>query len=287
MDNINLNSLYYFFEIAKEGSLKRAALKLHLTQPTLSHQLRSLEKSLGIDLFNRVGRQLVINPEGELVLEYCYKVFSNLNELRNILELKRNNPTEQLNVGVPPSMSKISVFKFISEYIRDQSIKVTVNEDNLKYLLPDLERRNLDIIFVDHQVHNLPKTIVQHKLYQRKFVAVCNPNCKLKRKKFPGNLEGLPFINYTKETGLHEKINNFLAKNNVVVQNFTEVDDTAMIKEILLNQEFAAIIPRVAVEREIKEKKLKEIALVPEIISHIFTLINDDNTNPVVKRLLP
>jgi LysR family transcriptional activator of nhaA len=285
MKNINLNSLYYFFEIAKEGSLKKAALKLHLTQPTLSHQLRSLEDSLGLPLFNRVGKSLVINAEGKLVLEYCYKVFPNLNELRNVLELKRNRATEQLNVGVLPSMSKISVYKYIAEYIRDQTIKVTINEDGLSSLLHQMENKNLDIIFIDHQVYNLPKTIIQKKLYEGKFSAVCNPKCTLVKKKFPNSMEGLPFINYTKETYLHDRINSWLNKKKVIVQNFTEVDDTSLIKEILLNQKFAAIVPREAVEREIKEKKLKELGRVLELKNEIFTLINDDNTNPVITQL--
>lgn len=284
MQNINLNSLYYFFEIAKAGSLKQAAIQLHLTQPTLSHQLKSLEKELATNLFNRVGKKLEINQEGKLVLEYCYKVFSQLGDMKNNLELKRNRPTDQLNVGVLPSMSKLSVFHAISEYIRDQTIKVTIKEENLKYLVPELEKKELDIIFIDYQIHNYPKSIVQSKLYSREFVAVCNPKCKLKRKAFPQNMEGLPFINYTMETPLHHKINNFLSKNNVTVQNFTEVDDTSLIKEILINQPFAAIIPRIAVKREIADKIVKQIAKVPEIKSDIYVLINDDNSNPILKK---
>lgn len=283
MKDIKLNSLFYFFEIAKTGSLKHAAVKLHLTQPTLSHQLKSLEKSLGTELFTRVGKKLELNQEGELVMDYCYKVFSLLDEMKISLDLKRKKVVNKLKVGVLPSMSKLSVYRSIAEYIRDQTIKVAIKEENLKYLLLELEKKDLDIIFTDFQVHNYPKSIVQKKLYARKFVAVCNPQCKLKRKPFPHNLEGQPFINFTHESSLHDKINSYLRRNNVVVQNFTEVDDSSLIKEILLNQCFVAIVPYVAVQREIKEKKLKKIADVADIKSDIHILINDDNSNPIVK----
>jgi LysR family transcriptional activator of nhaA len=283
MQDINMNSLFYFFEIAKAGSLKQAAIKLHLTQPTLSHQLKTLEHNLGVMLFDRIGKRLQLNNDGKLVLEHCYKIFAQLQEMKNNIDLKRERPTNQLNIGALPSMSKLSVYKSIAEYIRDQTIKVTIKEENIKYLLPELENKDLDIIFTDFQVHNYPKSIIQKKLYSRDFIAVCNPQCKLKRKPFPFNLEGLPFINYTQETPLHDKINNYLKKQGVVVQNYTEVDDTSLIKEILLNQNFAAIIPKVAVQREIKEKKLKKLGDVLQIKSDIYILINDDNSNPIIK----
>lgn len=286
MQHISLNSLYYFWQIAKAGSLKQAALQLHLTQPTLSHQLKSLETSLNTDLFERQGRSLKINKHGKIVQEYCDKIFSQIQEMQNVLALNITGSIDKLGIGVIPSMSKSSVYDFLAPYIYDQSIRVAVKEDNLKYLLQELEMGELDIIFTDFKIINLPKSILQRKFYKRDFVAVCNPNCKLIKKPFPQNLTGLKFVNYTTETTLNQKITNYLNKNSIKLQDFTEVDDTSLIKEICLNETFAAILPASAVKRELREKKLKKLGNVEGLDSDIFMLIYDDNKNDVLKQFL-
>ena len=71
MDWINYHHLLYFYTIAREGSIARACKQLHLTQPTLSAQLRALEESLGEKLFLRSGRSLVLTEIGRLVYRYA------------------------------------------------------------------------------------------------------------------------------------------------------------------------------------------------------------------------
>jgi len=64
---LNYHHLLYFWTVAREGSVSRAAESLHLSQPTVSGQLRRLERSLGIRLFKRSGRNLVPTEEGRMV----------------------------------------------------------------------------------------------------------------------------------------------------------------------------------------------------------------------------
>ena len=67
MDWLNYHHLLYFWMVAKEGGISRAAKQLHLTQPTLSSQIKKLEKAVGAELFTRVGRSLVLTETGQLV----------------------------------------------------------------------------------------------------------------------------------------------------------------------------------------------------------------------------
>jgi LysR family transcriptional activator of nhaA len=284
MQNINLNSLFYFWEISKAGSLKKAAVKLHLTQPSLSHQLKSLENSLGAQLFNRVGRSLSINKNGELVQEYCNKIFGHVLELENLLALKLNQSVNSLKIGVLPSISKAFVYNLTAPYLRDDSIKLLIKEDNLKYLLRELEDGELDVIVTDFHLDNIAKSLIQKLIHPRSFLAVCNPSCKLEHKSFPKSLTGLKFVNYTPESVLNDKINHYFSKNKIVVRSFTEVDDIALIKEIILNQPYAAILPSLSVQKEIKEKRLIKLGAVTDIKSNIYVLVHDDNTNPTIKK---
>ena len=74
--NLNYHNLFSFWTVAKEGSIVRACDKLYLAQPTVSGQLRELEKTLGEKLFTRAGRGLTLTETGQFVYRYADEIFS-------------------------------------------------------------------------------------------------------------------------------------------------------------------------------------------------------------------
>ena len=75
MEWVNYHHLLYFWTVAKEGGITAAAEALHLSQPTLSTQIAKLEKSMGVKLFDRRGRGLVLTDTGQLVYRYADEIF--------------------------------------------------------------------------------------------------------------------------------------------------------------------------------------------------------------------
>ena len=75
LDWLNYHHLHYFWMVAKEGGITAAAEKLHLAQPTLSSQIQKLEKSMGVKLFERVGRGLVLSEMGQTVFRFADEIF--------------------------------------------------------------------------------------------------------------------------------------------------------------------------------------------------------------------
>src|SRR5260370_39704979 len=69
--NMDLRRLRTFVAVAEQGTVSKAALCLRTTQPALSRQIRDLQQELGLRLFNRVGRGLVLTAEGEQFLGDC------------------------------------------------------------------------------------------------------------------------------------------------------------------------------------------------------------------------
>ena len=86
MNWLNYHHLLYFWTVAREGSISRACEQLHVAQPTISSQLRKLEKSVGDQLFKCVGRTLVITETGQLVLRYADEIVSLGQELTDVLQ---------------------------------------------------------------------------------------------------------------------------------------------------------------------------------------------------------
>lgn len=79
---MELLQLWYFREIAHSGHLSRTAEKLHIAQPSLSQMLKRLENELGISLFDRIGKRLVLNENGVIFLKYTDQIFSALNNAK-------------------------------------------------------------------------------------------------------------------------------------------------------------------------------------------------------------
>src|ERR687885_1367346 len=99
MDWLNYHHLRYFWTVARKGGVRRAAEELHVSQPSISAQLRLLEQSLGEKLFRRSGRTLVLTEAGHLVLSYADEIFSAGRELMNAVKQCPGQRAVRLSVG--------------------------------------------------------------------------------------------------------------------------------------------------------------------------------------------
>src|SRR5947207_15387222 len=107
MTDLNYHHLLYFWMVAREGSVTRACQELRLAQPTVSGQLRELERALDKKLFERVGRGLVLTEAGRLVYSYASQIFRIGQELQGALRDLSANLPAHLTVGVADVVPKL------------------------------------------------------------------------------------------------------------------------------------------------------------------------------------
>ena len=107
MDRFNYHHLLYFWTVAREGSIARAAESLQLASPTVHAQIRALETSLGQKLLVRRGRKLVLTDAGRVVLGYADEIFSLGRELVTAVRQERSDRTMRFHVGVVDSVPKL------------------------------------------------------------------------------------------------------------------------------------------------------------------------------------
>ena len=85
LTHIELRHLRYFLAVAETAHFTRAAVKLNVTQPTLSHQIRELEGQLSLQLFDRIGRGVKLTAAGETLLPHARKVLRELEAAQRAL----------------------------------------------------------------------------------------------------------------------------------------------------------------------------------------------------------
>jgi hypothetical protein len=119
MEWLNFHHLRYFWMVARKGGVRKAAEALHVSQPSISAQLRLLEESLGQQLFKRTGRSLVLTEAGHLVLSYADEIFSAGRELMSSIKDQTGKRPMRLNIGITDAVSKLITFEILRAAFRN------------------------------------------------------------------------------------------------------------------------------------------------------------------------
>lgn len=113
MEWLNYHHLLYFWMVAKTGSLRAASEALHVSQPSISAQLQSLESSLGQRLFQPSGRGRCLTETGQMVLSYAEEIFTLGGELLSAVKNRPLHHTPRFNVGVSDSFPKLAAYEIL------------------------------------------------------------------------------------------------------------------------------------------------------------------------------
>ena len=104
---MEFGQLRTLIHVAELGSLSKAADRLRIAQPALSRQVRMLEEELGIELFTRHGRGMVLTEQGRDVLKHAVRISSELEEIRASASDVEAPLTGQVAIGLPPTVADI------------------------------------------------------------------------------------------------------------------------------------------------------------------------------------
>ena len=127
---LNLRSLRYFLKVAEFGSISRAAASLHMTQPSLTQHLRSLEEHFGLPLFMRHGRGVILTEAGRTLRLKAEILIYEIDGLKSQLECSQDQPRGNLSVGMPISWSGLVTNPVIERFRRefpDVGIRLAIN----------------------------------------------------------------------------------------------------------------------------------------------------------------
>jgi LysR family transcriptional activator of nhaA len=151
---LNLKHLRYFWAVASQGSIARAAETLYLTPQTISGQLRDLEEQIGAKLFSREGRNLVLTDTGKLVFSYADEMFRLGLELQDVLSGNAPGSAITVKVGIAMVVPKLLAYRVLEPVLRmPEFVRLICHEAPLADLLADLSVHKLDVVLADGPVN--------------------------------------------------------------------------------------------------------------------------------------
>lgn len=274
MDRINFNHLFYFYVVSKEGSIKASAEKLHVSQPTISDQIKLLEEFFDSKLFERKNRSLSLTKEGRLALKYAEKIFELSNEVTYRLRNKIELPKRSLDIGITHFMSHYFLYENILPLFNQDEVSIKIKENERHLLLADLEEGNIDIVFTDNK-DGISSSMDSYRIGVNKTFAVAHTKFAQNQVNFPESLNSIPFFNYTNESFLKYEIELFFTKNGLSPKVIGEADDMDLFEVVTEKGLAFTIVPEVAKNRLCANKNIVVLGELEDLQTSVWGIVKN------------
>jgi LysR family transcriptional activator of nhaA len=232
MEFLNYHHLRYFWVVAKEGGLTRAAAKLHVSQPTISEQIQALEDALGEKLFQRGGRRLVLTDAGQHVLTYAEEIFSLGQELVSSVKQQPSSRPLRVNLGVADALPKPVAYHILEPIFRlPQPVRISCWETKLSDMLVELAAYRLDLVLADEPASSgVAARVFNHFLGECGVTFCAAPHLAAKlRRGFPKSLNGAPALLPMSNSGLRRSLEKWFQATGVRPRLVGEIEDPALV----------------------------------------------------------
>jgi LysR family transcriptional activator of nhaA len=244
MEWLNYHHLLYFWTVAREGGISRAAEKLRLSQPTISAQIRLLEASLGQRLFQRQGRTLVMTDVGRMVFRYADEIFGIGREMMETLRGRPAGRPLQLAIGVANAVPKLIAYRLLHPAVAGaEPVHVVCREDNAEQLTTLLATHALDVVIADTPAPPHVRVRVFNHLLGESDIAFFAPArlASRLRRRFPRSLTDAPLLVPTANAALRRALDEWFGKEDLRPRLAGEFEDSALMK--VFGQATGAVFP--------------------------------------------
>jgi LysR family transcriptional activator of nhaA len=272
---LNYHHLYYFWCVAREGTIASAGKLLHLTQPTISGQLRSFERALGAKLFARSGRNLVLTDTGRMAFRYADEIFSLGRELQSTLDGRPAGRFLRLAVGVVDTLPKQIAYRLLEPAFKHKErVQIVCEQGSFEFLIGRLAVNALDVILADAPVHPSAKIRAFSHLLGECGVSIWgSPKLAAEyRPGFPKSLNGAPMLLPMPNTALRRSLEQWFDAEGIRPIVRGEFADPSLLKEF--GRAGAGVFAaRAAVENETRTQfNVRRIGRVPALVERFYAI---------------
>lgn len=249
MEWLNFHHLRYFWAVARHGSLRRAAEALHISQPSISAQIKLLESALGERLFRRSGRSLVLTDFGRVIQGYAEEIFALGREL---LAAGKRGPASRnlrLNLGVVDSFPKLLTLDALRPVLAETPpVHVSVHEGKLEELLRHLAAHRLDAVLADEPPPSGARIKTFTHPLGRSGITFCATRSLARQLvgRFPRNLDGAPLLLPTQNTMLRRDLEKWFRRRQLEPVVIAEFEDVAMAQIVAADGHGITVVSTIA-----------------------------------------
>jgi LysR family transcriptional regulator, transcriptional activator of nhaA len=287
---LNFRHLHYFWVVAKEGSVTRAAERLDVAVQTISAQLGLLEQSLGKSLFAPQGRRLVLTEAGRVALSYADQIFLLGEQMQDALADSDVDRTMRLTVGISDSLPKLISSHLLEAALRlPEKVKLVCYEDKFESLLGDLSVHKLNVVLTDRPVPSgTTLRVFSHLLGESEVTLFGLPALARKyRADFPRSLNGAPLLLPTRNNALRGRLEHWFETHDVRPSVVGEFDDNALLNTFGRNGLGLFPAPSALTDDVLEQFGAVPVGELPEVREQFYAISNERKIkHPAIEAIL-
>lgn len=285
-ENLNYKHLHYFWVVATEGSIARAADKLFITPQTISGQLSMLEERIGQPLFDRVGRRLRLTETGRLVLRYANDIFELGKELTDVLRGAPLVGTSEFIVSAASALPKTIVYKILEPALSlSQEVSLMCREGPVETILGELAVHEVDMVLTDTPLSSaFSIKAYNHYLGQSGLSFFAAPSLiKNLKGPFPACLNEAPVLLPTKQNAIRQLFDRWCHEANIYPLIRGQYDDSALMKSFGKAGFGIFFMPTIIEDEVIASFGLQVIGRLPDLKQKFYAISAERKvTHPAV-----
>lgn len=288
-NSYNYRHLYYFWVVAKEGSMSKAAERLDMAIQTISAQVHELEKSLGHLLFKPAGRGITLTESGLAALKIADQVFSIGEKLPEAVRNAAKSPKIKISVGVSDGLPKLITKQLLEPILKHKDVLLIAHEGEFDDLLANLALHRLDIILADRPAPNNKNLNVYSEELIKTSIAWFIPKqfAKKIKKSFPECLNDLPILMPTSHSTVRHLIDQWFIKHEITPNIVGEFEDSALLKTFAASG-LGAFPAGKLIEKDLKETYgIEWLGNCDEIFEYFYAIRSEKKIlHPLVEAII-
>jgi LysR family transcriptional activator of nhaA len=285
----NYRHLYYFWVVAKEGGMARAAARLGMAVQTVSAQVRALEQSLGHALFKPAGRGIALTEAGVAAMAHADQIFQLGEQLPAAVREAATGQGQRLAVGISDGLPKLVVHHLLQPAL-DPGVRLLCHEDEFDRLLGDLALHRLDAVLSDRAAPPNPNLrLYSHALGEAPLgwfapasLAAGAPS------DFPACLAEMPVLLPTADAAVRPRLDRWFEQQGLHPRVAGEFEDSALLAAFGRAGMGAFPASRWSHQELLDDPRLQLLGHCPDLVEHFFLISAERRIqHPLVQRLLP
>jgi LysR family transcriptional regulator, transcriptional activator of nhaA len=265
---LNFNHLYYFHVTASEGSIKAAAERLGVTQPTVSEQLRLLERSLGVELFERSPTGLKLTLAGREASEHAATMFLAGERLVKAIGRSTDPPEVVLRIGVSASMARTVAADFLMPVLTVEDCRPSIHTGDFNEMLRELRSRDLDLVVGETEPAELARAgLVVQLICRPPLVAIVGAEVEPS-----DDWRNLSLLEYRTSSVYRWEVESHLHMHGLRPEVMGELDDAFLMLEAVVRGGFVAFVPQGIARTALRERRVKALATITPATAGIYAV---------------
>ncbi len=260
---MNIEQIKAFHRVASTGSFTRAARELFVTQPAVSHEIKALESSLGVTLFDRSSKKVRMTAEGEILFSYTHRLFALHGEIESLFGRLKTLQYGSIRIGSTALLGTYFLPRIIGRLNRKYpGIHVDLRMGNSDEIIHLVREGAVDLGFAGMIVKDTRIRFIP--VHQEKLIMVASPRHRLAGRKISlDDISGTPFIWREKGTQTRKLIEKWFdgQPRCQYPQEAIELENMEAAKRMVEEGYGITVFPEAAVKREISAGLLKRLNL--------------------------